>query len=227
MNLIKNLGRKAAIFYLLVAVFAGYSQFIRTSVIVPGDAAATVNHILTSETLFRISIVSDLAGQVFHVLLALALFQLFKPVNQNQATLMLILALVPVPIACINMVNQYAPLLILKGQIYNNIFEPIQLQSQILFFLDLHKHGVLIAQLFWGLWLLPLGYLVVRSEFIPKLLGLLLMIACFGYLEGSFIAFLFPDYETMFKWIYIEPAIAEILFAIWLLINGVKSYKKI
>lgn len=225
MNLFKNSGRKAGMFYLLVAVFAGYSQVIRTNIIVHGDTVATVSHVLTSETLFRTSIVSDLMGQIFHVLLALVLYQLFKTVNQNQARLMFVLALVPVPIACLNMANQFAPLLLLNGSIYHNIFEPAQLQSQILFFLDLHKHGILIAQLFWGLWLLPLGYLVFKSEFIPKLFGILLMIACFCYLAGSLITFLFPNYETMFQWIYAEPAIAEILFAFWLLIKGVKFSK--
>jgi len=221
MNLTENLGRKAGLFYLLVAVFAGYAQFIRTSMIVPGDATATVNHIMASEALFRVGIVSDLIGQIFHVLLILVLYQLFKTVNHNQSRLMFTLALIPVPIACINMVNQFAPLLLLNGSIYRNISEPAQLHAQILFFLDLHKHGILIAQLFWGLWLLPLGYLAFRSEFIPQIFGILLMAACIGYVVGSFITFLFPNYEAMFKWVYIEPAIAEISFAFWLLIKGV------
>jgi len=223
MNLIKNPGRKAGLFYLLVAIFAGYAQYIRTSMIVPGDAAATVNHIMASEALFRTSILSDLIGQIFHVLLVLVLYQLFKTVNRNQARLMLVLAIIPVPVACINMVNQFAPLVLLNGSVYQNAFEVTQLHEQILFYLDLHKHGVLIAQLFWGLWLLPLGYLVIRSGFIPKLFGILLIIACFGYLAGSFITFLFPGFEPFIQWVYIEPALAEIAFTFWLLIKGVKS----
>ena len=137
---INKTARIAGFLYLIVAVFSGFAASVRSSLIVSTDAAATVNNILASETLFRISFVSDLIGQVFHILLVLVLYELLKTVNKNQALLMVILALVPVPIAMLNQLNQFAVLSLLKGTDY----------SQVMFFLNLHTDGVFIAQIFWA-----------------------------------------------------------------------------
>ena len=114
MNSTKKTARVAGLLFHLVAVCNGFAAFVRSSLIVSGDAAATVNNIIASEMLFRIDIVSDLIGQVFHVLLALVLYELLKTVNKNYALLMVILALVPVPIAMLNQLNQFAVLLLLR-----------------------------------------------------------------------------------------------------------------
>jgi hypothetical protein len=179
----KKTARVAGFLYLLVAVCSGFAAFVRSSLIVPGDAAVTVNHIKASEMLFRIGIVSDLIGQVFQILLVLALYELLKKVNKNLALLMVILVLVSVPIAMLNQLNQFAVLLLLSGTDY----------SQVMFFLNLHTYGVLIAQIFWGLWLFPLGFLVFKSGYIPRILGVLLIIAGVGYLIGAVPALLSPD----------------------------------
>ncbi len=204
----KRTARVAGFLYLMVAVFSGFGASVRSGLIVPGDAAATASHIMASEELFRVGIVSDLIGQVFHILLALVLFELLKTVNKNQAWLMLVLALVPVPIAMLNQLNQFAVLPLLGSADY----------SQIMFYLNLHNQGVLIAQIFWGLWLFPLGYLIFKSDYMPGILGVLLMIAGLGYLVDSFGRFLSPNYSLS---ISMFTFVGEVLFLLWLLIKGV------
>jgi hypothetical protein len=225
MNSSKRTARIAGSLYLLVAVFYGFAHFFRVSLTVPGDAAATVNNIMASEWLFRFAFVSGLVGQVCFVLVGLALYVLLKPVNKNLALLMVIFVLVSVPIAMLNLLNQFAALLLLSGVDYLAVFEANQLHAFVMLFLSLLDHGTLIAQIFWGIWLLPLGYLVFKSGFLPKILGILLMIAAFGYFIGSLASFLFPTYGRIIELVYYEPAIAEISFMLWLLIRGVNESK--
>jgi hypothetical protein len=215
MNSVNKIARIAGFLYLMVAVFSGFAASVRSSLIVSSDAAATVNKIIASETLFRLNIVSDLIGQVLHVLLVLVLYELLKTVNKNQALLMVVLALVPVPIAMLNQLNQFAVLPLLSGIDY----------SQVMFFLNLYNQGVLIAQIFWGLWLFPLGYLVFKSDYIPRILGVLLIIAGLGYLIDSFGKFLIPNYNLT---ISMFTFIGEVLLLLWLLIKGVnvEQWKK-
>ena len=225
MNSIKKTARVAGILYLIVIITGIFAQFVRLSLIVPGDAATTANSIMASESLFRLSIVSALMIQIVNILLVLVLYKLLKPVNKNHALLMVIFVLVSVPIMFINMLNHFAALLLLSGANYLAVFEADQLHALVMLFLDLLDHGTLIAQIFWGIWLLPLGYLVFKSGFLPKILGILLMIAAFGYVAGSFASFLFPNYDGIIELVYYEPAIAEILFVFWLLIRGVNESK--
>ena len=131
---------------------------------------------------------------------------------------MVVLVLVGVPIAMFNMLNQIAALLILSNADYLIVFPPEQLHAQVMLFLNLHEYGVFIAQIFWGLWLFPLGYLVFKSGYIPKILGILLIIAGFGYLIDVVIFFLFPTFDvTISQFTFI----GELLLALWLLIKGV------
>ena len=134
---------------------------------------------------------------------------------------MVIFVLVSVPIMFINMLNHYAALLLLSGADYLKVFGADQLHAQVMIFLDLFEHGYLITQIFHGLWLLPLGYLVFNSGFLPRILGVLLMIGCFGYLIESFTVFLFPSYEVIGAPSAVVAGIAEISFCLWLLVKGV------
>src|SRR5258708_37060733 len=109
------------------------------------------------------------------------------------AALMVIFLLVALPIGMLNELNQFAVLLLLRGTDYWKVFTADQLHGLVSLFLDLHKQGINIAQIFWGLWLFPMGYLVFKSGFLPRILGILLMIGCFGYLTDSFVAFLLPS----------------------------------
>lgn len=210
--------RIAGLLYLPPWFLSILAMFLRQSLIVPGDAAATASKILASESLFRLSIVIDLVVQVVFVWLVLVLYKLLKPVNKGQAGLMVILFLVSVPIAMLNMLNQSVALLLLNSAGRLTASTVDQLQALVPLFLDLHEHGIMIAYIFWGLWLFPLGHLVFKSGFLPRVLGVLLMISCFGYLIDFLTFFLFPNFEVSINMI---TGWAELFLCLWLLVKGV------
>lgn len=218
MNSIKKTARVAGFLYLLSAPFAIFGlMYIPANLIVPGDTATTANNIMASESLFRLSIVSALITQIIGILVVLVLYKLLKPVNKNHAVLMVIFMLVAVPIAMLNEFNHFAALLLLNGADFLTAFTADQLHAQVMLFLDLHELGITIASIFWGLWLFPMGYLVFKSGYIPRILGFFLIIAGFGYLIDSFTIFLFPS----FNGIGLFTAWGEVLFPLWLVIKGV------
>ena len=222
LNSPKKTARIAGFLYLLTAVIAPFSViYVPSILIVPGNAATTANNIMASEGLFRSGIVSGLIYQVISIFLVLVLYKLLKPVNKNHALLMVVFALVGVPIAILNLLNQFAALLLLSGAGSLTAFTADQLHAQVMFFLDLYEHGALIAVIFWGLWLFPLGYLVFKSDFLPRILGILLMIGCFCYLIDSFGNFLLPKYKEIYTWIALASFPGELLLMLWLLIKGV------
>jgi len=196
-------------------------MYIPATLIVPGDATTTANNIMANELLFRVGIVGSLITQLIFILVVLVLYKLFKPVNKNHAWLMVIFALVGVPIAMLNTLNRVAALLLLHGADYLNVFGADQLNAQMMLFLNLNEQGVLIAQIFWGLWLFPLGYLIYRSGYFPRILGVLVIIAGFGYLLGSFTHFLLPNYEAISSVLEVMT-IGEIIFMAWILLKGAK-----
>ena len=211
--------RIAGFLYLIIFplnVFA--MMYIPSNLIVPGDAATTANNIMASGGLFRSGIVSFLIGQTVFILLVLLLYKLLKPVNKNLAVLMVIFILVGIPIAMLNTLNQYAALLLSSGADYLAVFGAGQLQALVPLFLDLHEYGIQIASIFWGLWLLPLGILVYKSGFLPRILGVLLVIGFFGYLIDFVTFFYFPNFDSP---IVLLTSIGELLFPLWLLIKGV------
>ncbi len=213
------LARVAGFLYLLMLPFGIFIAFyIPSTLLVPGEATATANNIIASEGLFRLSIVSALLIQIINTLLVLVLYKLLKPVNKNLALLMVILILLGVPIAMLSQLNQYAALLLLSGADYMTVYTADQLHAQVMFFLDLYADGISIAGIFWSLWLFPMGYLVFKSGFIPKILGVLLIIGGLGYLIEAVMFFFPPNFDviiTQFTWF------GEILFPLWLVIKGV------
>ena len=204
--------RYAGLLYL--TIFLGPLAFIlRQSIIVDGDAAATVTNIMANEGLFRIALVSDLLMQVFWTVLMLALYVLFKPVNQNMTTLFVVLGLLIVPIAMLNLLNQYAALLLLCGADYLAV---IDINAQVMYYLDLFSAGVWIAGIFMGLWLLPFGYLVYTSGYFPRILGILVIITGIGYVIDSFAFFLFNIEANVSLFTFL----GEVIFLFWLVIKG-------
>lgn len=225
-NSIQKTARIAGSLYLILAVCGGFAEFaVRQGMIVPGDAAGTASKILASEALFRLGVVSELIGQVVFIVLVLALYRLLKSVNRSQAVLMVIFVIVAVTITCLNMLNQFAALPLLNGAGYLSVFDAGQMQALALYFLNLHKAGYMIAQVFFGLWLLPLGYLVYKSGFMPKLVGILLMVACFGYLIDVVTFFLVPGFQLVISEF---TFVGELLLMFWLLVKGVnvKQWEK-
>jgi hypothetical protein len=160
---------------------------------------------------------NDIIAQTIGLLLVLALYKLLKPVNKNHALLMVIFALVGIPIVMLNLLNQFAALLLLSGADYLTVFAADQLQALVMLFLNLDEHGFFIAHIFWGLWLFPMGYLVFKSGYIPRILGVLLIIAGFGYLIDFATFFFIPDFDAIKMFTFW----GEVLFPLWLLIKGV------
>jgi len=209
-----------------------YFMYIVTSIIsnlfgrfVSVDAPATVNNIMAHESQSRIGFVISLFSVVFFLLAAWALYVLLKPVNKNIALLFLLLNLGGFAIWCFSMLNLFASLLLLSGADYLKVFQPDQLQALAMFFVNLFKNGAVTAQILYGIWLFPLGYLVFKSGFLPKILGILLIVDCFGLLIYVFQRFLLPGYEVISYPCMVVSFIAELSLTLWLLIKGVKDQK--
>ena len=223
MNTNKKTARIAGALYFLYMVATIFADASRTKLIVFGDAMVTANHILASEQLFRIGFVSDVLAGVLFLLAAWALYVLLKPVNKNIALLFLLLNLGGVAVQCINMLNLFSAVLLLSGADYLKVFQMDQLQSLAMFFLYLYKNGFMIAQFFYAAWLFPLGYLVFKSGYLPKVLGIILMIECFGWLLYPFQFFLFPAYEVISYLSFAVGFVGEFSLTLWLLIMGAKD----
>jgi hypothetical protein len=218
----QDLGRLAGLVYLTVIVFAGFAEIVRVSLLDEGDAAATADNVLDAEWLFRASIASDLIAFPADVMLALIFFVLLRPVNGSLALLAAFFRLVQAAILGINMLNQFAVLLLLSGDDYLTAFDEAQSQALALFFYEAHGYGYLIGLIFFGFHNIVLGYLVFKSGFLPKVFGILLgVVVSTGYLLDSFASFLWADYPSTLSQIVITPvALTEIAFAVWLLSKG-------
>ena len=206
--------RIAGLLYIPPWILSLVAIFLRQSLIVAGDATSTAKNIAASGFTYSLSIVMDLVVQVVFIFLVLVLYKLLQNVNKNQAVLMTVLFLVSVPIAMLNTLNLFA------AQLLSNNTTPFQ--DLVPFFLELNDIGIYIAYIFWGLWLFPFGYLTYKSGFIPKILGIYLMISCFGYLIDFVTYFFFPEFSIS---VNMFTGWAELFICIWLLIKGVDVKK--
>jgi len=227
MNTNKKTARMAGFLYLIYIVISISSDVIgRSKLIVFGDAAATAQNIMASEWQFRIiGFMGDLVSAVLFLLTAWALYVLLKPVNKNIALLFLLLNLGGVAVQCFGDLNLYASLLLLSGADYLKVFQADQLQALAMLFLYLRENGFMMAQIFYGAWLFPLGYLVFKSGFLPRILGIVLMIHCVAWLANFLQFFLFPGYEVIHYLTYPLGFISEFGLTLWLLIMGAKDQK--
>jgi len=207
--------------YFLIHIFA--DVFGRSKIIVFGDAATTAQNIMAFEWQFRVGIMSDLLAAVLFLLTAWALYGLFKLVNKNIALLFLLLNLGGVAIQCFSDLFLFASQLLLNGADYLEVFQTDQLQALAMSFLYLYKNGFMIAQIFYSAWLFPLGYLVFKSGFLPKILGIVLMVHCVTWLITTLQFFLFPGFDAITYVSYPLGFIAEFGLTLWLLIKGVNT----
>jgi hypothetical protein len=221
----RKIARMAGVFYLIFIVTTVLASYIRGMFIVVGDAAATASNIVASQGLFRVGFVTELVSAVFFVLAAWALYVLLKPVNKNLALLLLLLNLGGVAVECLNALNLYAALQFLSSANYLTAFQPSQLQALAMSSLDLYTNGFLLTQIFFSAWLLPLGYLVYKSHFLPKWLGILLILDFFGNMSWFLQGFLLPDYRILAYPGNAIGFIAEISLTAWLLVMAVKEQK--
>jgi hypothetical protein len=226
MNSPQKTARIAACIFLGI-FFMGMSTelFIRPGMLVSGDVAATVKNIVASEALFRLSLVSDLVRQVLLMLLPVVLYKVLKPVNKIIAALMVIFALVGVSISMLNEINHFAVLLLSSDAGYLTAFKADQLNGLVMFFLELREYGTYIPQIL-SIWVLLLGYLVFKSGFLPRILGILLILGGLSYTASAVLFFLFPNFDATILGLF--AFIGESLFYLWLLIKGVniEEWKK-
>jgi hypothetical protein len=213
--------------YLVIIVSGIFAEFfVRQSLLVPGDAAATAGNILASASLYRWGMAGDLIMLLADVVVALALFFLFREVSKSLALLAAFLRLAQGAVLGANLLNVYVPLLLLgSGGRYLGAFDPEQLNALALLHLNAHAYGYAIGLVFFGVHCLVLGYLVLKSRYVPRILGALLLLAAFGYLIDSFARTLLSNYaayENVLGMVVLIPAfVGELAFALWLLIRGV------
>ncbi|NJB70499.1 hypothetical protein GGR42_000961 [Saonia flava] len=226
MKSIKKTGRLAGLLYFIVVITGIFALlYVPSKIIVWDNPTTTYSNLLVHESLFRLGIVVSLVCYLFFLFVPLALYRLFAPVNKTMATLMVALAVSGVPIAFLNMANYYEIVSLIGNPEYLEIFGKTQIQNQILLKLNSHSNGYLIAQVFWGLWLFPLGYLIFKSGLIPKVLGVFLMIGSIMYFLDFVLKTMLPNYNdlTISSYILIPASIGEIGTCLWLLIMGARD----
>jgi len=228
MTPINRTARTAGLLYLILIIGGIISlAYIPSQLIVRESASKTFENIVNSEFLFRLGIVSGIITFLIYILLPLALYKLLHKVNKAYANLMVIFVLVSVPIFFVNILNKFSVLTLINKPEYLEKLGKIGLQTQVMHHIDSYNNGLEISQIFWGLWLFPFGYLVYKSGFLPKILGILLMAGCFGYLITFFGGFLYSGFnKTLISEIIGYPApLGEIGICLWLLIMGTNKIK--
>jgi hypothetical protein len=215
--------RLAAVLYLASGLLAPFSLlYVPGKLIVRGNAAATAQNILQHETLFRVAILFDLFSTIVLIFLAMVLYRLLNNVNRMQASLMVILVLVSIPVSLFSIISEFAALIVVRGPEYLSVFAKPQLDALAMLFLQIRGRALLVAQIFWGLWLIPFGLLVMRSGFIPRILGALLIINGFAYPAASLSSLLLPIGVGVLNPFLFVAELGELWIMLWLLIKGAK-----
>ncbi len=214
--------RIAGALYLLLVVTGVFTViYVPRTLYVPGNATATASNILAHETLFRLGIVDGIISTVIFIFLVMALYHLLSGVDKKHASLMVALVLVSVAVGLVDVVNNVAALVLVRGADFLAVFDKPQRDALAMLFLGLDGQ-VLVNQVFWGLWLFPFGLLVMRSGFLPRILGVWLIINGFAYLTISFTGLLLPQYQKMVSSIAFPALLGEVAIMLWLLIKGAK-----
>jgi hypothetical protein len=223
----KRLARIAGILYLLVGIFGGFAEgYVEPKMYVAGNAAATAGNVVANSGLLRIGVVADLLDGTVFVFLALTLYILLKHVHKSVARAMLVLVAIATTITCLVAVFEFEGLRVATGAVNMAAFGTEGSNALVLLLLDTQHYGLLIAQIFFGLWLVPLGYLAYKSEMFPKTLGAVLIVGGVCYLVDLLAAFLLPDLsQRIHAFVVIPSAIAEVSTVLYLLVKGVKTPK--
>ena len=223
----RKLARVAGVLYLVIFIVAPFAfEFGRTSVVVPGDAAATVTNLTASESVFRIGMVAESIVVLVEIVLAAILYVLLKPVSQSLSLATAFSRLAEAVVQAVNLLTALPALLLLSGAAYLTVFEPAQVDALVLLFMDVNALIILVWGLLFGFHLLLLGYLVYKSGFWPRILGILLVLASVGYLAQSYGHILAPQYDGLLATAVVALAVpGELAFTLWLLIKGINVEK--
>jgi Domain of unknown function (DUF4386) len=228
MNSPKRLARIAGVLYLLVGIFGGFAEgFVEPKMYVAGNAATTAGNVVANSGLVRIGVVADLFQATVFVFLAMTLYLLLKHVHKSAASAMVVLVAIATSIMCLNDVFEFEGLRVATGAVNLAAFGTAGSNALVLLLLDTQHYGILIAQIFFGLWLVPLGYLAYNSAgWFPKWLGVLLIVGGACYIVDLLALFLVPDFGQKIHLFVVTPsAIAEISMVLYLLVIGVKTHK--
>ena len=221
----KSTARLAGVLYLVMGIPAWFSlMYVPSTFIVRGDPAATARNIGAGEFVYRVGILSELFSQTVFIFLGLVLYDLFKNVDRKQARLMVTLVAVAVAFEFVNCLNLIAPLILLNGADYLSAFTKPQLDALALVFLKLRNGGLGVVSLLWGLWLLPFGVLAYKSDFFPKVLGVLLVVACFAYVVDGVSSIMLPAPSQIISTISLAlGGIGELAIVAWMIVKGAKA----
>jgi hypothetical protein len=221
----KRLARIAGLLYLINGIIAGFAYgFVATKVYVAGDPATTAGNVLANPGLVRLGVVADLFQATEWVFLAMALYLLLQHVNKNAGRAMVVLVAIGAAITCLNDVFEYAAVRVATDGAYVAAFGATGSNALVLLLLDIQHYGFLIAQIFFGLWLMPLGYLAYRSGMFPRALGVALNVAGVCYLVDMLVLFLVPDFgKQVNAFLVIPPTIGEMWMAVYLFTKGTRS----
>lgn len=225
MNISKKTARIAGVLWLLMSVFGLFSQMgFRESVFIIDNLAMTADNILSNQFLFRLGVVSELIMLICYLLTGLVLYRLLAAIHKDLASLMVVFVILGTAIGMLNVLNEFASLYVLTKEVYQNVFTEVQLQAQAMTYYDLYEHGYVIAHIFFSLWVLPLGLLIYKSKFIPKIFGVLFVIETILGLLSAGIHFLYPNSSLELNLLWVV-AVAEFSFMLWLLIRGINTSK--
>ncbi len=223
---IQTYARTAGVLYLLIAVLSAFVHFyVPGQLIVPGDAVTTASNIMASEGLFRLGIAGELVLLLTEVVLSVLLYVLLKPVSKTLSLVAAVSRLAMTTIHGANLLTEFIVLLVLGGAGYLTAFAPDQLDALAMVFLNAYNYGFTIGIVFLVLHVVLLGYLIFKSGYLPRILGILFIIAAVGYLVDSFSDVLVANYQTGPPYLALPIAIAELAFPVWLLIKGVNVEK--
>ena len=225
MHPLKKAAHLAGALYLPVVLAGPFVLlYVPGKLFVAGDATATARNILAHESLFRAHIAVGLVSQLLFVAVALALYRLLKGVSVELATVMVIVILLDAPLAFLSLANEVATLTFLRGPEFLSVFDPPQRDALALLLIQFERKGVFVSEIFWGLWLLPLGALVYRSRFLPRLLGVWLLVNGVAYLAISTTGLLVPQSLKAVTMIATPALFGEVALMLWLLIVGARVH---
>jgi hypothetical protein len=222
---IKANARLAGILYVLMGIPAWFSlMYVPSAFMVRGNATATALNIVNGQSLYRLGILSELVSQTIFLVLVLVLYDLFKDADRKQARLMVMLVGVSVAFEFANCLNLIAPLILLSGADFLSVFSKPQLDALVLVFLKLRNSGLGVVSLIWGLWLLPFGVLAIKSGFFPKVLGVMLIVACFAYVTDSITSIMLPVPIPAVSTVTLAlGGLGELAIVVWMIVVGAKT----
>jgi hypothetical protein len=222
----RKTARLAGFYYLLVVVFSViYMEYIPSEIVVWNNPEETLQNLISFEFLFRVGIAIGILVHLSFILLPLTLYKLLNHINKHYALLMVVFALISVPVSYTLLLDQFDILELIKSYDSSSIMETKEISTKVMSIFNRFHNGFFLSQVFWGLWLFPFGYLVFKSGFLPRTLGVFLMLGCITYLIDVFGGTLLTNYYDYIntRILIIPAAIGEIGICFWLLIIGVKE----